>query len=183
MTNSILVSYATRYGSTQEVAKVVAETIKKRGFSVELLPMRNVSNLHAYEAVVIGAPIYIGRWHEEMRKFLQTHQIWLQKLPVALFTLGPIHNEAQEIENAKLNVEQELATYNWVDPIEQVVFVGSYDPEKLNFAHKLLTKLPASPLHELPPVDERNWHAIRLWAEHLADKLWELHAEDVATPL
>ncbi len=38
MSSSVLVAYATRYGSTQEVAEAVAATLRERAFEVDLQP-------------------------------------------------------------------------------------------------------------------------------------------------
>ena len=42
MPASVLVAYATRYGSTQEVAEAVAATLRTRGLEVHLRPAREV---------------------------------------------------------------------------------------------------------------------------------------------
>jgi menaquinone-dependent protoporphyrinogen IX oxidase len=51
------------------------------------------------------------------------------------------------------------------------MFGGKYDPEKLRFLDKLLTKPPASPLHNLAANDARNWEEIKDWAEKLSSRL------------
>jgi len=51
------------------------------------------------------------------------------------------------------------------------MFVGAYDPAKLRFADRLLTKLPASPLHGLGAHDDRDWRAIGEWADETAEAL------------
>lgn len=58
MSESVLVAYATRYGSTQEVAEAVAATLRERGLEVDIQPMRKVRALAGYSAVVLGAPLY-----------------------------------------------------------------------------------------------------------------------------
>ncbi|HEX6383591.1 MAG TPA: flavodoxin domain-containing protein [Anaerolineae bacterium] len=60
MSASILVAYATRYGSTQEVAQVVAAMLREGGLEVEIQPMRKVRSLEGYRAVVLGAP-HLGK--------------------------------------------------------------------------------------------------------------------------
>ena len=57
MSASVLVAYATRYGSTQEVAEAVAATLRERGLEVDIQPMREVRALDQYRAVVLGAPL------------------------------------------------------------------------------------------------------------------------------
>src|SRR5439155_16364683 len=54
MSASVLVGYATRYGSTQEVAEAVAATLRERGLEVDIQPMREVRTLERYRAIVLG---------------------------------------------------------------------------------------------------------------------------------
>src|SRR5512135_3521920 len=89
-TNSVLLAYATRYGSTQEVAEAITTTLREDGIKVDIQPMPDVQNLENYQAVVLGAAIYNARWHPEAHKFLSKHQATLKQLPVAIFALGPL---------------------------------------------------------------------------------------------
>jgi menaquinone-dependent protoporphyrinogen oxidase len=168
MSDSILVAYATRYGSTQEVAETVAETLRESGLEVDLEPMRQVRTLEGYRAVVLGAPLYIGRWHKDARRFLSLHQKALTQRPVAIFTLGPTQPDEKEWEGVHAQLDQELAKYPWLTPVALELFGGKYDPAKLRFLDKLLASLPASPLHQMPASDVRDWTAIRAWANNLA---------------
>ena len=54
MSTTILVTYATRYGSTQEVAETIAAELNKLGLPTTLRPMSNVRTLDGYSAVVLG---------------------------------------------------------------------------------------------------------------------------------
>lgn len=63
MADTILVAYATRYGSTQEVAKAIAMTLRSRGYQVELQP---ASPLHAKSASDMRDWEAIGVWAEEL---------------------------------------------------------------------------------------------------------------------
>lgn len=164
----ILVAYATRYGSTQEVAEAVADTLRLKGYEVAYQPMQQTATLEGYDAVVLGAPIYIGKWHQDAHRFLLRHQAALMQRPVAVFALGPISPDESEMQGSREQFAQELGRYPWLTPVSQEMFVGKYDPAKLNFLHNLLTRLPASPLHDLPASDHRDWDAIRAWARNLA---------------
>jgi menaquinone-dependent protoporphyrinogen oxidase len=170
MADSILVAYATRYGSTQEVAEAVAATLRDSGLEVDLQPMRQVRTLAGYSAVVLGAPLYIGRWHKDAQRFLSLHQEALTQRPVAVFTLGPTQPD-EEWEGVHAQLAQELAKYPWLTPVALELFGGKYDPAELRFPDKLLASLPASPLHQIPASDLRDWTAIRAWAGNLAAKL------------
>ena len=171
MSASVLVGYATRYGSTQEVAEAVAATLRERGLEVDIQSMRKVRTLAGYSAVVMGAPLYIGRWHKDAQRFLSLHQEALTQRPVAIFTLGPTQPDEKEWEGVHAQLDQELAKYPWLTPVALELFGGKYDPAKLRFLDKLLASLPASPLHQVPASDLRDWTAIRAWASNLAVKL------------
>src|SRR6266487_4206747 len=82
MSASVLVGYATRYGSTQEVAEAVAATLRERGLAVDIQPMREVLTLDQYRAVVLGAPLYMFHWHRDALHFLAQHREALTQRPV-----------------------------------------------------------------------------------------------------
>ncbi len=90
MSVSVLVGYATHYGSTQEVAEAVAATLRECGLEVDIQSMRKVRTLAGYSAVVLGAPLYMFRWHKDARRFLSRHREALTQRPVAIFALGPV---------------------------------------------------------------------------------------------
>ena len=90
-TNSVLLAYATRFGSTQEVAESVAASLREAGLKVDLRLMREVESLDQYEAVVLGAAIYNTKWHADAHQFLSQHQAALQHTP-----RGDLHAGAVE---------------------------------------------------------------------------------------
>jgi menaquinone-dependent protoporphyrinogen oxidase len=167
MSASVLVTYASRYGSTQEVAEAVAATLREHGLEVDLQPMRTVQTLEGYGAVVLGAPLYIGHWHKDAKNFLAQHREALLQRPVAMFTLGPTQPDEKEWEGVRTQLDQELARYPWLKPVALELFGGKYDPAKLRFPDSLIARLPATPLHQMPASDVRNWPAIRAWAARL----------------
>lgn len=173
MSVSVLVTYATRYGSTQQVAEAVAATLRERGLEVELSPTRKVGSLDGYRAVVLGAPIYLGQWHKDAIGFLSRHREALTGgLPVAIFAGGPIaKDDEKEWQEVRKQLDQELAKFAWLRPVAVEIVGGRFDPAKLHFSDRLIVGLPASPLHGMPPSDLRDWKAIRAWASNLAEKL------------
>jgi menaquinone-dependent protoporphyrinogen oxidase len=171
MANSVLVVYATRYGSTQEVAEQVATTLRESGLAADVQPARQVRALEGYRAVVVGAPLYIGRLLKDARRFLAQHREALADRPVAVFALGPTRAAEEDWEAVRSQMEQELDKYPWLEPVAVQLFGGKYDPAKLRFPDSLLATFPASPLHQMPASDLRDWEAIRAWASGLAAKL------------
>ncbi len=167
MTSSILVAYASKYGSTQEVAEAIAETLRKVGITTTVEKARDVKALGEYSAVLLGAPIYIGAWHKDALSFLSRHRQELEKLPVAIFALGSTHDDEQERQESKAMLDKALATFPWLTPVAVQVFGGKFDPAKLRFPDSLIASLPASPIHNAPPSDVRDWTAIHDWTTNL----------------
>lgn len=159
----VLVSYATRYGSTEEVALAVAKTLRESGVAVETQPIRNVQSLERYGAVVLGAPLYMGRLHKDARRFLSTNRNALTKMPVALFVLGPVQTDAKDWTGARAQLKKELERFPWLAPVSQEILGGKFDPAKLGFPFSLFP-----PLRKLPAGDTRDWTAIQTWASDLA---------------
>ena len=161
-TNSVLLAYATRFGSTQEVAESVATSLRETGLKVDLQLMREVESLDQYEAVVLGAAIYNTKWHADAHQFLARHQAALTQRPVAIFTLGPLSSSEAAMRNSSRQLDKELAKYSWLKPVAVEVFAGKYDPSKpgMGFFERLL-----------PARDYRDWNAIRAWADALLTQL------------
>ncbi len=166
MSDTILIAYTTRYGSTQEVAEKIAVTLKENGLKVEVQPVKQVRTLEGYRAVVLGAPLYIGSWLKAAPRFLTQHQAALAKLPVAIFSLGPTRaNEATT--DVRVSLDAQVSKFPWLKPVAMELFGGKYDPAKLRFPDSLLKVLPASPLYHAPASDIRDWEAIQAWATSL----------------
>jgi menaquinone-dependent protoporphyrinogen oxidase len=171
MSDTILVAYATRYGSTEEVAESVVATLREGGLEVDLKPMREVESLDGYRAVILGAPLYIGSWPKDARRLLSRHHEPLMRLPVAVFTLGPTSKDEQDWQGSREQLDRQVARYPSLEPASVELVGGVYDPAKLRFPDSLLAAVPASPLHGMPTSDVRDWEAIRSWASGLAATL------------
>ena len=72
MSNKILVTYATRTGSTIGVVEAIGQTLAESGVEVEVRPMQEVTDLSPYQAVVAGSAIQGKQWLPEAMRFLDT---------------------------------------------------------------------------------------------------------------
>ena len=65
-----LVAYASRHGATAGIAARIATRLGDSGASVELRRVDEVETLDAYDAVVLGAPVYDQSWPPEANAFV-----------------------------------------------------------------------------------------------------------------
>src|SRR5260370_14075205 len=86
--NKILVTYATRAGSTFEVAARVAEVLRAAGATVDVKYVTAVHELEGYDAVVVGSSIRMGRWLPEAVAFVQAHRETLSHIPTTYFLVS-----------------------------------------------------------------------------------------------
>ena len=165
-TDSILVTFSTIHGSTQQVAEKVAATLCEQGLPVDLQPVKQVRAIDPYQAIVLGAPLYMFHWHKDAFSFLSRHRTALAQKPVAIFALGPINNVEKEFADARAMLDQELAKYTWLKPIAIEIFGGKLDPPHFKLPYNLI---PA--MNKMPVSDIRDWAAITTWASNLPTKL------------
>src|SRR4051794_10837805 len=127
MSRHVLVAFATKHGSTQEVAEAVAETFRERGLEVDVRPAASVEALDAYDGVVLGGAIYTGRWHHDARRFLERHRKALAHRPLAVFGMGPRALEETDVESSREQLDRALRRVPEVEPVTEAVFGGVVD--------------------------------------------------------
>ncbi|MDX3458619.1 flavodoxin domain-containing protein [Streptomyces sp. ME02-8801-2C] len=98
MTETILVTYGSKYGSTAEIAQRIGEVLTKEGLTADVRPAADVADLAPYDAVVLGSGLYAGRWHRDARRFARRHRRALVRRPVWLFSSGPLDASAAQRE-------------------------------------------------------------------------------------
>jgi menaquinone-dependent protoporphyrinogen oxidase len=166
MSEPILVAYATRSGSTAEVAQAITADFREQGIVAELHPAKEVLALQEFGALVLCVPLYLGRFHADARRFLSAHRAAISQMPVALIVLGPVQQEANDWAGARSQLEKQLARHPWLAPVACEIVGGRFDPALLGFPY---TMLPA--LKKMPASDTRDWTAIHALARKLPAKL------------
>lgn len=171
MSNKILVTYASRAGSTAEVAEAIGKTLSEGGAQVDVMPMKDVKDLTIYQAVVAGSAIRGSKWLPEAMQFIQTHRSTLARKPFAMFTVC--------ITMAMKNAEKyRSGVMGWVAPVRALVkpvdegfFAGMLDFSKLPFNWDTLMLRLTVALGIFPRGDHRDWNAIHNWAKGLRSVL------------
>lgn len=176
----ILVTYATRTGSTAGAAEAIAQTLRSAGAPVDVRSMQAVSNVTAYGAVVAGSPIEGHQWLPEALQFVRTHQAALTRIPFATFTLCM----AMAVDGAdkyRQGVAQWLAPIRRLaHPVSEGIFAGVLDISKApTFGYRIAFRL-AVVSGAWKEGDHRDWNAIRSWAATLRPALITAAAQDHA---
>jgi menaquinone-dependent protoporphyrinogen oxidase len=153
----ILVAYATKHGSTIEVAEGIATALRGRAHEVEVAPAADVRALDGYRAVVLGGALYMGRWHQDAAGFLKRHRHALQEMPLAVFAMGPKTMAEADVAASRKQLDHALAAVQELTPVAVAIFGGVVDPSKLRF-----------PFKRMPASDARQWDAISAWSRELS---------------
>jgi menaquinone-dependent protoporphyrinogen oxidase len=170
----LLVATASKHGSTHEIGVHIASTISRVAPTIETetVDVHAINEgtpelaLGGYGAFVLGSPVYYGHWLDDARKFVDRHAALLARVPVWLFSAGPLGNPPRPAENTIDASEQVERTH----ARDHVVFSGVLDRERLGFGERAVVLA----LHAADG-DFRNWDRINEWATTIAGEL-------IATP-
>jgi len=191
----LLLVYATRHGSTREVADAVADELKVRFADVDVREAGEAPGPAGYDAVVVGGPMIMG-WHRAAARYAKQHRDALAAVPFALFITAASLTEdgADEVggvpvakdpwlvkapRNAgKLRRKERYALpRNYLSDVQKACaparprsvafFAGSLDLTTMNILEKLFVLLVIG----ATPGDGRHWDFVREWAEGLGEAL------------
>lgn len=171
MKESVLVAYASKYGTTAEIAEKIAQTLTEEGIDVDLKDIKTLKSIKGYRAVVFGSAAYIFRWRPEAIRFIKKHKTVLAAMPVWTFSSGPLE-EGDALATVEgwaypKNLQTVMET---IQPKEAVVFHGALQMDKLNFMERwMMQKFPVK------KHDFRDWDLIRDWAVAIAESLKNDH--------
>jgi menaquinone-dependent protoporphyrinogen oxidase len=163
----VLVTYATKHHSTEEIAEAIAAELREGGNDVDCV---DAADAHAdgYDAVVLGSAVYMGRWRREARRFLKHERERLAAMPFWVFSSGPVGEGTGDAEKDDTWLEparvMELAESLGVR--EHVVFGGRIPPDPSGFVESSMAR-------NTPPEyqDLRDWDEIRAWSRSIATAL------------
>ena len=171
---------------------------------MEILPIDQVKDLEAYDAVVVGAPMIMG-WHRSALGFLKKHRSAFRRLPLAVFVMAMSLTRTGEtslagvpvfldeklpkppVKEGSLSFRERYARLsNYLKPILQAtrpatpvsigVFGGRLEYGRLKWWAVLFAML----IVRAPAGERRNWPAIRAWAAGLPEA-FQLEAQAAST--
>ena len=161
MSKKILIAYASKCGSTAEVASAIGRTLAQAGVRVDMLPANKVTDLSSYQAVFVGSAIRMAKWLREAVDFVSENRATLQHIPTAYFTVCATMIEDTPVKRAKAaGFIEPMRTI--LTPAAEGYFAGKVDPNTLSFIENISLKAK-----EVPQGDFRDWNKITNWAQSI----------------
>jgi menaquinone-dependent protoporphyrinogen oxidase len=157
----VLVTWGSKRGGTAGIGQILAAELASRGIDVVAAPAAEVRSVAGVDAAIIGGALYANRWPASVRRFMNRNAQTLRKIPVWLFSSGPLDDSADRTVIPPTTQAAVLAER--VGAKGHVTFGGRLTPDAKGF--------PASAMAKKHSGDWRNPDRIRAWAAELADAL------------
>jgi menaquinone-dependent protoporphyrinogen oxidase len=163
MAARVLVAYASKLGSTAEIAESIASTLRTAGLNAIARPVREIRDLRDYDAVILGSALYAAHWQRDANRFVNRNRSALLERPLWLFTSGPL--------------DRKLAAANLpLSPNASEITEGLAPRGHRTFGGRLMADAPGVDPQILathPIGDFRDWNVITDWAAGIAVELLE----------
>jgi menaquinone-dependent protoporphyrinogen oxidase len=158
----VLVSTASKHGSTAEIGEAIAAELERLGFTVSTFDPEDVDGISRYDAFVFGSAVYAGHWLKSARGLVEAISPDLDDRPVWLFSSGPIGDPpAPEVD--PVDVEDLMRRTGAAD---HRLFAGRLLQSSLSFGERAIVAALRAEYG-----DFRDWDAIRDWAAEIASSL------------
>ncbi len=174
----VLVAYATRFGSTHEIASAIVRELNAAGLNAQAAETSSGLAPEDYDAFVIGSPLYGGTWLSSAGMFAAIMAERMKGKPVALFSVGTLILKSPERGQAEhanfigglIDVARSAVALNVV---ADAVFSGYFDRSNLPWWLRIIDRFVPT-----PQGDHRNWSEIQAWAKSLVPKFASTPAEN-----
>jgi len=173
--SSFLILYGTGEGQTAKIAERIATAIRERGHEASTTDVRDRPDsftFEAYDAVVVGASIHVGKHQDEVRDFVTDNRDALSGMPTAFFQVSLSAANEEKHEEAAGYVESFIAETEWhPDRIGQ--FGGALRFSEYGFLKRLMMKQIAKDLltEDRRPsgdIEFTDWDAVDAFAADVA---------------
>ena len=168
MKKRVLISYASRCGSTGGVAEAMGQVLCGMGASADIRLVRNVDDLSAYHAVIVGSAIRMSKWLPEAAVFVKNNQDILGRLPTAYFMvcLTMKDDTAENRSKVMAYLDPVRKEAPKIQPVAVGLFPGALNFGKLSAVDKMILKAKGA-----SEGDYRDWPAVKAWASAVGPML------------
>ncbi len=164
--NKVLVVYGTKTGCTKGIAEKVGEVLSAAGVSVDVVAAGEKPDPATYDAIVVGSGVRASNWHGAVKSWVASNADALKMKPVAFFTAClTMASESDKADVVRAYTDPLIAETG-VTPIDIGLFAGMNQPKTFSLPERLIMKAMKA-----PEGDFRDFEAVGVWAEALAQKL------------
>jgi menaquinone-dependent protoporphyrinogen oxidase len=157
----VLVTWGSKRGGTEGIARTIADELKALGVEAVPMPASEVRDLRGYDAAIVGGALYANRWHRDARRLVARHIADLRRIPVWLFSSGPLDASA---DSADIPSPVQVAVLmERIGARGHTTFGGRLGADAKGF--------PAAAMAKTLSGDWRNPARIRAWTGELARAL------------
>jgi menaquinone-dependent protoporphyrinogen oxidase len=165
----VLITAASRYGATQEIAEAIGRVLTDHGLEVKVTRAEGLDDVTAYDAVVVGSAAYMGEWLPAARRFVDEYGEELAKRPTWLFSSGPLGSPLRPNEEQAVQLGP---IWSNTRAMGHRLFAGKLDKSQLGFKERVVVNAVRA-----PEGDYRDWDDIEAWAADIAETLVWLEAQ------
>ena len=165
---SVLVAYASAFGSTREIAERIGEVIGKSVPRVDVRSVDEVTDIAAYDAFVLGSAVHSQAWLPEARDFVRRNASQIAGKPLWLFSVGMPAALPTPLRRLGMSEETKLRAQftELVEPVQHRLFSGVVAPDRISVIGRIIFAAMGGHYG-----DFRSWPAIEAWAEEIGRSL------------
>ena len=159
----ILIAYATRFGTTEKCAGILAGMLREKNLEVELVNLKKNIRVKPenYDLVVVGGSFLVFRMNALIKKFVKRNLNTLLNIKTGIFICGSDEDWKNEI---KKGFPEEL--------LDKAVAKGYFGYEfNLDKMNPMFRNMVQKALKTTEPVSKINTENIRKFAEEILEAL------------
>jgi menaquinone-dependent protoporphyrinogen oxidase len=160
---TVLVAYASRRGTTRQIAERIAARLRSHGLDVHLDPLLGREQVGRFQGVVLGSPLYSGQWEREAVDFCRRNAPALTEHPVWTFSVGWPGTPSDTPDRDAKQLDE---VHRLVQVREHRYFHGALDAADLPLIQRLAFRMRQGRTGDL-----RDWGAIESWTDEIARQL------------
>jgi len=172
----VLVTYASRHGATRGIAERIAAALERQNLDVTFEPVESIQDAAGFDAAVIGSAAYALHWLGEASSFVRRNTTALQRMPVWLFSSGPVGTDQVDKKGRDVRATSEPREFAEFSPIIHPratrVFFGAWDPDAspVGLMERVMHAIPQA-REAMPIGDFRDWNEVDAWGEAIGAEL------------
>jgi len=163
----ILIAYISKTGTTEEIAKRIAEILRARctekNVEIEVSSINTVDSVVGYDRLILGSPINAMKVLPQFREFLST-KVSGSNIPTDIFIVSYLFEQGRNIWRKAIRKELE-SIRTLVRASSAEIFAGRLPGPLPSFARVMFGTPKGLPL------DMRDWGKIKAWAEEIARRV------------